>query len=465
LLSPISWKRWALILLYSGALFFLYLFGLTRAGLLGPDEPRYAAIGRAMADSGDWITPRLWGNPWFEKPALLYWMTAAGFKAGLGPDLAPRLPVALLSVGFLVYFFVALRREFGAATAFYATTILATSVGWLAYSHVAITDLPMSAAFAAAMLVILNGPLRGAVSLAPALIAGALLGVAVLAKGLVPLALFLPAVWFLRDRRRDLLWLLTAMAVVAVPWYAFVTLRNGAPFLEDFFWKHHFERFATAALQHEQPFWFYVPVLAAGLFPWSPLLLLLFQRRIYKNRPAVFLLAWFSWGFIFFSISRNKLPGYLLPLLPAVAALAGIALAEARAGAVKISCALAASAALLWFVPAIPPFLPQALLSGASHASIRVPLGWIVPALLATLLAALLEAVGRRSWAMAMIAMLMTISVGAFVWRVYPELDRVISSRDMWVASAKSMTCVPDPNRSRRYGLYYYAGGTLPDCN
>jgi len=465
LLSPIPWKRGALALFCSAALFFLYLFGLTRAGLLGPDEPRYAAIGRAMADSGDWITPRLWGNPWFEKPALLYWMTAAGFKAGLGPDLAPRLPVAILSIGFLVYFFVALRREFGAAAASYATTILATSVGWLAYSHVAITDLPMSAAFAAAMLVILNGPLRGAASLTPALIAGALLGVAVLAKGLVPLALFLPAVWFLRGRWRDLLWLLAAMAVVALPWYALVTLRNGAPFLEEFFWKHHFERFATAALQHEQPFWFYVPVLAAGLFPWTPLLLLLFQRRMYRNRPAVFLLAWFSWGFIFFSVSRNKLPGYLLPLLPAVAALAGIALAEARAGAVKMSCLLAASAALLWFVPAIPQFLPQALLAGASHTSIRLPVGWIIPALFVALLAALLEAARHRSCAVAMIAVLMTISVAALVWRVYPRLDRVISARAMWIASGNSMTCAPDPNRSRRYGLYYYAGRSLPDCN
>jgi len=94
-------------------LFFLYFFGLTRTGLLGPDEPRYAAIGRAMAATGDWITPLLWGAPWFEKPALLYWMTAAGFKAGLGVDLAPRLPVAIASVAFLVYFFVVMRREFG----------------------------------------------------------------------------------------------------------------------------------------------------------------------------------------------------------------------------------------------------------------------------------------------------------------------------------------------------------------
>ncbi|HMD50384.1 MAG TPA: glycosyltransferase family 39 protein, partial [Bryobacteraceae bacterium] len=133
-------------------LFFLYFFGLTRTGLIGPDEARYAAIGRAMAATGDWITPRLWGQPWFEKPALLYWMTAAGFKLGLGPELAPRLPVALASVAFLTYFFVVLRREFGDRAAWYASAILATSAGWLVYSHVAITDLPMSAAFAAAML-------------------------------------------------------------------------------------------------------------------------------------------------------------------------------------------------------------------------------------------------------------------------------------------------------------------------
>ena len=115
-----------------------------------------------MAQTGDWVTPRLWGKPWFEKPPLLYWMTAAGFKAGLDQDLAPRLPVALVSVGFLIYFFIALRREFDERVAFYATAILATSAGWLAFSHVAVTDLPMSAAFAAAMLIAMRGPLADA---------------------------------------------------------------------------------------------------------------------------------------------------------------------------------------------------------------------------------------------------------------------------------------------------------------
>src|SRR5713226_5812190 len=94
-------------------LYLLYFFGLTSAGLLGPDEPRYAAISREMAQSGDWITPSLWGEPWFEKPALLYWMEGAAFRLGLNEDLAPRLPVAVLSVTFLIFFYWILRREFG----------------------------------------------------------------------------------------------------------------------------------------------------------------------------------------------------------------------------------------------------------------------------------------------------------------------------------------------------------------
>ncbi len=130
----------------------LYLTSLTTMGMYSTDEPRYAAIGRAMAQSGDWITPKLWGQPWFEKPALLYWMTATGFKLGLGPDLAPRLPVALLSVAFLAFFWLQLRRIFDESVAACATAILATSAGWLAYSHVAVTDLPLSALFSAAIL-------------------------------------------------------------------------------------------------------------------------------------------------------------------------------------------------------------------------------------------------------------------------------------------------------------------------
>src|SRR5512135_1129949 len=98
----------------------LYLYGLTRMGLAGPDEPRYAAIGREMARSGDWITPRLWGQGWFEKPPLLYWMTGMGFRLGLGPELAPRLPVVVLATSFLCFYWWILNREFGCRAASFA---------------------------------------------------------------------------------------------------------------------------------------------------------------------------------------------------------------------------------------------------------------------------------------------------------------------------------------------------------
>src|SRR5579871_1552645 len=99
------------------AAYLLYFFRLGAIGLIGPDEPRYAAIGRAMAASGDWITPRLWGQPWFEKPALLYWMSGAAFRLGFGPDLAPRVPVATMMIAFLGFYWWILNREFGCSAA------------------------------------------------------------------------------------------------------------------------------------------------------------------------------------------------------------------------------------------------------------------------------------------------------------------------------------------------------------
>jgi 4-amino-4-deoxy-L-arabinose transferase-like glycosyltransferase len=433
-------------------LYFLYFFGLTRTGLVGPDEPRYAAIGRAMAATGDWITPRLWGHPWFEKPALLYWMTAAGFKVGLGPDWAPRLPVAFLSVAFLVYFFVALRREFGDRAAWYSAAILATSAGWLVYSHVAITDLPMSAAIAAAMLTI-SARER---NLPSNLAAGVFLGLAILAKGLVPLVLFIPALWFLRHRIRDLAILFGAATLIAAPWYILVTLRNGTPFLQEFFWKHHFGRFLSSDLQHGQPIWFYVPVLLAGLFPWIPLLALLFNRRLYQDRRAQFLVAWFVWGFVFFSASRNKLPGYLLPLLPPLAALMGIALWEAA----RARILLAACGLLFFIAPPLLEVLPQALVNGISHVSLHFTLLGILGC--AALAAGC--AVGRSERSFAALALVSTATVVWVVWRVYPQIDRQVSARALWLERGQSITCLPPTNRSQRYGIDYYVDRDLPDC-
>ena len=434
-------------------MFFLYLFGLDRTGLLGPDEPRYAAIGRGMAQSGDWITPRLNGQPWFEKPPLLYWMTAIGFIGGLNEDLAPRLPVAILSVAFLIYYFVVLRREFGDKVAAFATCILATSAGWLAFSRIAVTDLPMSAAFAAAMLLVMSN--RGHSPLVPLL-----LGIAILGKGLAPLALFIPAIWFLRREFKVAAIAVCGAILVALPWYWLVTFHNGSTFLYEFFWKHHILRFATGALQHVRPFWFFIPVLLAGMFPWTPTLLLLFRRELYRDRRVQFLAAWALFGLLLFSASQNKLPGYVLPILPAITALCGIALAETR----RAAAILAACAALLGLVPAIEQILPQALIVGLRRAPLHLTFEALIPVAAIAIACWLLEWRGRRGVAVAVLVAGVTISVMRVVWVTYPMLDATVSARHFFKTNLESVVCTPNQNRSWRYGLEYYAHHPIPDC-
>ena len=282
---------------------------------------------------------------------------------GLGPEMAPRLPVAVLAAAFLAFFWWILRREFGSRAAWMATLILGTSGAWMVASQLGVTDLPLAATFSAAMLLALPWIARRETLLLP--LAAALVGLAVLAKGLVPVALAFPLFWR-KAAWRDLLRPRVALPflVVALPWYGLCWLRNGRGFLVDFFWRQHFERMVSGALMHVQPWWFYVPVLLASLLPWTPCWPCSGGRAAYRDPRRLFLLAWLLFGLAFFSIATNKLPGYLLPLLPAAAALMGLALEEA-AGA---HAWLALSAVLLVIFPMAAPILPAAVADGFSRA-------------------------------------------------------------------------------------------------
>ena len=455
-------RRVAAVLAACAAGYLLFFYGLTGVGLLGPDEPRYAAIGREMARSGDWITPRLWGDAWFEKPPLLYWMEAVGFGAGLGEEAAPRLPSALISAGFLLFFWLLLRREFGERAALFSTAILATSAGWIAFSRIGVTDLPMAAAFSAAMLLSLRWVDQGDRRLLPA--AAALLGLAVLAKGLVPLVLAVPLFWAARKHWRDALrpGPLLAFFAVAAPWYIAVSVRHGSGFVDEFFLRHHFERFAGDALKHVQPFWFYVPVFVALLFPWSPLIALLFRRKLYEDPRMRFLLVWTAFGFLFFSAASNKLPGYLLPLLPAAAALLGTRLAQLPRPWLLVSCA-----ALLMVMPVAAAILPEALSRGITHVGATLP-AW--PAFLpfAAVGAAVWALIrrGRAEWALVTIAASTVLSALWLQQATFPALDQIVSARSAWreIAARRDEACVGDVNRKWRYNLNYYSEVPLPDC-
>ena len=439
----ISRARW--LALGALAAWFLYFFGLAQVGLLSTDEPRYASIGRAMAESGDWISPRLYGDVWLEKPPLLYWMTAAAWTLGLRDEWAARLPVALAGLVFLLLYWWCLMREFGEQTAAASTGILATCGGWLLYTHVAVTDIPLAATFGAAMMLAWRGWLKWA---------GVSLGLAILAKALVPIALALPLLWWLRARWRQLVAPLLLMLAVAGPWYALCYGRHGRLLIEELIVRHHFARFfaATTQVLHPQPIWFYLPVILILLVPWTPLLLAARPRRLWLDERSRFLVVWLGFGLLFFSLSAGKLPGYVLPLLPAACALLGISLVESGHSGWWLA-AVAGLAGALYAAP--NEKLLEYVVIGAS-ASPVTSLGW---AGLAIALAA--------SWCWASRSFLRTLALVILLMGGLRHWAARIAERHTarpQAAMAGRVCAEADLHRAWRYGLSYYAHAAVPDC-
>ncbi len=421
-------------------------------------------MGRTMAQTGDWITPVLWGSPWFEKPPLLYWLTAIATSLGAGPEISARLPIALLSLAFLVVFLLLLSSEFGFTAAVFAAATLATSAGWIAESNLCLTDLPLACFFSLSVVLLL--PLlrkNPSPSRLRFVLSGGCLGLAVLAKGLVPLVLILPALWFLRHYWRS--WWLSAVSClcVALPWYLLVYQRNGAAFIQDFFLKQHFQRFYSKSLEHVQPWYYYLPVLLGILFPWTPLFLWLKSKVTWDDRRK-FLLCLAVFGLIFFSASLNKLAGYLLPLAPLLFALLGSTF-EGHTHLAISKRWLLPCACLVALIPLAAEALPAILVAGRisaidlAHLSatrlfyVAVPIGVVFAA--------------RRSWT-PILLMLCVIAGGFFVKiTTFPMLDQQVSARTFWNVQIKPIAdnvCEEWIRRTWVYGLSFYRGKLIPPC-
>ena len=311
----------------AGLCYVLFFHELGGIGFLGPDEPRYAAVAREMYLSGDYITPRLLGENWFEKPVLMYWGAALGMAIfGIG-ETAARLPSALgatLSV-FITYWVG--RRLFTRGIGLSAAVILATSIGFFGLARAASMDMPLTAALTTALACILVGQeAQGAARRRYFYAFYAALGLGVLAKG--PVAIALPAIalaMFLIWRGPQGGWKkwhpegILVAALVAGPWYVAVAMANGREFIDVFIIEHNLSRFTTDVYGHEQPFYFYVPVLLLMTFPWSFLLVPAMRRRFGRNEQLI--LMWAMAPFIFFSLSGSKLPAYVLPMVPPLALL------------------------------------------------------------------------------------------------------------------------------------------------
>ena len=497
---------WLVLIL--STLYLCYFHNLGAIGLVGPDEPRYAWIARDMQETGDYITPRLYGKAWFEKPPLYYWGAALSFKLLGVSETSARLPSAISALlATLALAWLALRL-YGAETARWLLLLLPTTVGMIGFSHAAATDMPFAAmltiamVFAAQLLNLVPSitplsqssepsttPVRSSTSLTSftslnSILFGFFLGLATLAKG--PAAIILSGgavlLWALFTKRwRDAFRCLNPVAVAAfcltaLPWYLLCAYRNH-DFFRVFIIEHNFNRFLTPEFQHIQPVWYYVPIFLLGVFPWIFFhafakleFLANWMDKLPETSSQTFFLAWAGFTFFFFTFSQSKLPGYIMPAIPPMALL----MANAAASTAKHPSrfprwpVLGTGLTLLVFgivlqrqahkIPALPC---AGLACGITPIWVSAILGGMVVGILAA---------GRRIRTSLFAALLTTLLLVAELDRFLPQMDASSSGRYaartvtlVWPELSLENAAIWQINRSFAYQLNYYARKEIPE--
>ena len=373
--------NWTLLIVFAAAL--LYVLGVRT--LVPPDEGRYAEMAREMFASGDWITTRLNGIKYFEKPPLQTWMNALSFAAfGVG-EWQARLWTGLCGLLGVVVTAIAGWRVFGARIGFYAALVLGSSCYWVACSQTNSLDMGLSAMMALALCSLLIAQRDDA---GPderrnwMLLCWAGMALAVLSKGLIGLVLPGAVLVLYTAFARDLsIWTrlhlgkgLLLFFLIAAPWFVLVALAN--PEQPHFFFIHeHFERFLLKEHRREAPWWLFFALIAGGSLPWLGVLaqsLALGARRQdtlppdadvdaarshagrgARFRPRLLLFIWVVFITLFFTKSNSKLPGYIVPVFPALALLVAVYLDVGTRRSRMLTAGLTAlfGAGLLAFVP------------------------------------------------------------------------------------------------------------------
>ncbi len=317
----------------------LFGFRLGSRALWSPDEGRYAEIPREMVVSGDYITPRLNGVKYFEKPPLFYWLQSISIKLFGVNEWSLRLWTAVLAWLGCLAVYVSARRLFGRRAGLVAAVVLATSLLYYAMGRIITLDMAVSVLLSCSLLAFLWGTLEPVgpqrrVAMWAFFIFAAL---ATLTKGLI--GIVIPAMvigsWMaLVNEWRILksMYLFSGVALfllIAVPWHILVSQVN-PEFFNFYFINQHFQRYL---FKHHSPFyrpWYFIPVLLIGLFPWTVFLVqaikhnLAFSwRQRHQHKEVIFLMLWAVLVFLFFSGSSSKLIPYILPMFPPLAILVG----------------------------------------------------------------------------------------------------------------------------------------------
>jgi 4-amino-4-deoxy-L-arabinose transferase-like glycosyltransferase len=331
------------LLLLSALTFFL---GLGRQAITDSDEGFYAEAAREMVEGGDWLTPHFNYEERWQKPVLYYWVTAVAFAATDTTEFMARFGAALSGLGLVLLTWSVARRLTGRDdAAWIAGAIVATCYGYFAMARSALPDLPLAFFITGTIWTALRGAdSREAVPERWWALAGLAAGLGFLTKG--PLALVIPAivlvpVWW-RERRTvalrasHLAIAVVLFAITGLPWYIAMTLTHGTAYLQSFFVADNLERFATTRFNGPRQVWYYVPIVIGGLIPWAIFLVVLplrtlrdvAQRRRRLTDIEWRLGIWTLAPLLLFTASIGKQPRYILPVLPPLAMMLGLAIAD-----------------------------------------------------------------------------------------------------------------------------------------
>ena len=321
-----------------------FFAGLGRGAITDSDEAFYAEASREMVASGDWITPYYNYETRFQKPILYYWLTSATYLVTGASETGARLWAALAGLGLVLVTAAAGRRWYDETTGLLAGAIVATNFGYFSIGRMALPDLPLTFCITLAIWAALVSTLEQERSPRKFVILAAIgLGLGFLMKGpvgiIIPLIVIVPVLMI--ERRSialepsDIVLGFAIMMAIALPWYFVMWFRHGNDYLQSFFVGDNFERFATDRFNDPRPWWFYLPVVAGGLLPWTPLGLMWLgpMTQLLRGRRSIGtidlrLLMWALLPLMFYSLSVGKQPRYVLPVLPPLALLLASSIVE-----------------------------------------------------------------------------------------------------------------------------------------
>jgi len=314
----------------------LFFFQIGTRPIWDIDEGTHATTSKDMVLGGDWITPTFNGEPFYDKPILYNWIAALAFLAFGFTEFAARLPSAVLGSGCVLVTYLLGRKISGTILGFLSGAILATSFEFIVLSRAVVHDICLAFFITLALYLFYIGYQDEKHRRRNLLLFYAALGFAMLAKG--PVGLAIPAMtiglFLLYEKKLSFIremqigWGILIFLGVASPWYVLISLKN-PEYAAYFFIKQNLGSFLSSDTRHPGPFYYYIPVLFGGFFPWScflPLAIIYAFRRQFTtiHNGVLFIIIWFSIVFIFFSAATSKLATYILPLFPAASILVAI---------------------------------------------------------------------------------------------------------------------------------------------